>query len=119
MMMTRCAVPLRRVGRGIAHRRGRRRGPPGAANAIPAGPSTAGPGGLDVRIASGPFSSGQSTASCPADHPFSVGGGYEEFSTSSGPMGPVIASFPIGGGWVADLAPGFGDQIEAYAVCAN
>jgi hypothetical protein len=100
-------------------------GPAGATGAQgPAGPSTAGPSGLDVEIIEGPLGeSGTSTATCPADHPYVLGGGSTQGS------GSIAASLPVGGpgeesnsgnGW-AVTTTGFpdGPPVSAYAICAK
>jgi hypothetical protein len=53
-------------------------GPPGATG--PAGPSTAGPGGLGIEVYSGggeAFGYGNNLAVCPPDHPYAISGGVD------------------------------------------
>jgi hypothetical protein len=91
----------------------------------PAGPSTAGPGGLDVTIIEGPTGdSGKATAMCPADHPYVLGGGSSQGS------GSIAASLPVfgaageesnsGNGWsVTTSTFPSGPPTGAYAICAR
>src|ERR1017187_6820042 len=83
------------------------------------GPSTAGPGGLDVVIVDGPGGD-RSVAYCPADHPYVLGGGYQTYNYE------VIASFPVGSegssgnGWeVQTVDFPNGSPASAYAICAK
>jgi hypothetical protein len=85
----------------------------------PAGPSTAGPSGLDVVTVDGPAGD-QSIAYCPADNPYVLGGGYSTYNYE------VIASFPVGNegssgnGWEVQTAnyPN-GSPASAYAICSK
>jgi len=97
-------------------------GPQGSAGATgPAGapgPSTAGPGGLDVTIVSESIvGDGGGTVICPPDHPFVLGGGLN----GSGPgdsypdeTGEESSSSP--GGWTTT---GGGTFATVYAICAQ
>lgn len=85
----------------------------------PAGPSTAGPAGLDVVIVDGPGGD-RSVAYCPADHPYVLGGGYSTYNYE------VIASLPVGSegssgnGWeVQTVDFPNGSPASAYAICAK
>lgn len=94
-----------------------------------AGPSTAGPSGLNVtEVTTGNSGGGAPTiavAACPADHPYVLGGGYEEAGGSSD--GEVYVNEPqynfgqAPDGWVVYST---GDSIPmnslfAYAICAK
>jgi len=106
-------------------------GPAGADGATgPAGPSTAGSAGLDVTfVLSGP-GTGSATASCPASHPYIVGGGGNAFvSVIGGTRNTSLAySVPLipgqnenpgtAQGWQV-IAVSSTDTVHADALCAK
>jgi hypothetical protein len=92
---------------------------------------TAGPSGLDVvTVSAGPISTNAAVAvvSCPADHPYEVGGGGQ----ATGQLQqPLDASYPVinpssgkASGWEARVGPDTqgnfppGD-VTAFAICAK
>ncbi|MGB6455513.1 MAG: hypothetical protein WBH47_13625, partial [Streptosporangiaceae bacterium] len=105
----------------------------------PAGPSTAGPGGLDVTlvIATNAEDSVSAIAFCPADHPFAIGGGgsvaesapeidVPGFGNSADPehAGAAQSNQTPNAWFVAtnttlDSGAGTGGAIHAYAICAQ
>lgn len=82
---------------------------------FPKGPTSAGPNGLDLQAVTGSGAAATDVATCPADHPYVISGG---FTVESG--GPVISSQPqtsvLPQGWTASVASG---QIAAHAICAR
>jgi hypothetical protein len=92
----------------------------------PAGPSTAGPTGLDVVVEQG-AAGDQSIAYCPASHPYVISGGYSTYNYE------VIASYPVlgngqgtgeegnsGNGWLVQTVnyPN-GSPVGAYVICSK
>lgn len=71
-------------------------GPPGATGPAgpqgPLGPATAGPAGLDVVIAQ-QDGTGLAVAFCPPDHPYVIGGGFNDVAGNPN----IIQSFPTAG----------------------
>jgi hypothetical protein len=103
-------------------------GPQGPAGAQgPAGVGTAGPSGLDTVLASGTFSVpvgglGGVVVTCPADHPYVLGGGgrWEYVIASAGPY--ISSSYPIDtGNWFVLGANNTSnpDTLEGWAICAK
>jgi hypothetical protein len=90
-------------------------------HAGPAGPSTAGPTGLDVRwIPAMTTGTGlvNANARCPASHPYVVGGGVGSLGTvqQSGPSG-MMSGHP---GWgVTVKISGTASDVYALAACAK
>jgi hypothetical protein len=92
-------------------------GPPGSQGAPGApGPSTAGAAGLDVQIVSNTATL-LAVATCPADHPYVVGGGADtgigDYLQESEP------SLLSPGGWIAVSGPGLSALVTAWAICAK
>ena len=89
----------------------------------PAGPSTAGPTGLDVRWISARKTStggtGSANAQCPASHPYLVGGGVGSTGIvqQSGPSG-FMSGHPGWGVTVKASKPSNAD-VYAFAACAK
>ncbi len=103
-------------------------GPAGPAGATgPAGPSTAGPNGLDVTVVTGPTGqNGQSTAMCPDDHPYVLGGGWSSNTHIGGADSLPVINAPSGeegssgNGWTAESTDfPAGPPLSAYAICAK
>jgi Collagen triple helix repeat (20 copies) len=89
-------------------------GPQGPAGSP--GPSTAGAAGLDIQIVSygGTL---LAIATCPADHPYVVGGGAD---TGNGDyLEESEPSLLNPGGWVAVSGPGLSAPVTAWAICAK
>lgn len=102
-------------------------GPAGTTGAAgpagPAGPSTAGTAGLKTEVVS---NTGTSVATvsvaCPADHPYALGGGYDDSSADEPALidRPTIASNGTADGWTVEAAgTGSGLTVVAYAICSE
>lgn len=91
-------------------------------HAGPAGPSTAGPTGLDVQwIAAMKTGTGlvNAKATCPASHPYLIGGGVGSLGTvqQSAPSGMMAGGHP---GWgVAVKINGAASDVYAFAACSK
>jgi hypothetical protein len=90
-----------------------------------AGPSTAGPGGLEVEVLQGlTGESGKSTVMCSADHPYVLGGGSTQGSGSVAASLPIVTAPGVevssGNGWsaVTSTFPS-GPPIAAYVICTR
>jgi hypothetical protein len=93
----------------------------------PAGPSTAGPAGLDVQVVYDPAGgSNGSTAWCPSDHPYVVGGGYRIVGGTTEAKPGTWYSIPsepsaqqATGAYSVYTGSGGASQIYAIAICAK
>jgi hypothetical protein len=96
-------------------------GPAGVAG--PAGPSTAGPSGLDDTYEYG-TGLGEAIAYCPTDHPYVLGGGFDdEGSPGQTPpevwrSQPVNPTSPGSSGWEVIITDAQ-SQVTAYVLCAK
>ncbi len=86
----------------------------------PAGPSTAGPTGLDVRwVSAMTTGTGTATARCPANHPYLLGGGVVATGIveRSGPSG-MMSGHP---GWTVTvkITSAADRDVYAFAACAK
>ncbi len=104
-------------------------GPQGAQG--PIGPSTAGPGGLNVTIATGSGTAsngaGSAVANCPAAEPYILGGGGQAGASTvplyiSEPLNGTLESTSYPGAWwvyaqSSTAIPNFG--LYAYAICSS
>jgi hypothetical protein len=105
-------------------------GPQGPAGpAGPAGPSTAGAGGLDVIEVTGPPSgtstSTGTTAVCPPDHPYVLGGGGAAIGSQPNWIGMAVSKPDTVNGatrpnaWTVQGVPDGAETFTAYALCAR
>jgi hypothetical protein len=88
----------------------------------PAGPSTAGPNGLDTTVVARQ-GTGSATVFCPADHPYATGGGGDAGlggkltdSHPEGPSGPGYHPYAIG--WTA-TSDNPTAVVQVEAVCSK
>jgi threonine dehydratase len=96
--------------------------PPASEGAAAPASVTAGPTGLDVKVVTAQDqNAGQVTATCPADHPYVIGGGGSVAAelVSSSPAQPSGAP----GEWIVESSFGVTGQgnpgAEAEAICAK
>lgn len=99
----------------------------------PAGPSTAGSSGLDQTMEYGQTGGGGQTilrVNCPSDHPYAMGGGYEDIPvpetvSEDRPAAPSAQGNPLtwtgpAGGWQVQIASNPSNEIwTVYAICAK
>ncbi len=100
-------------------------GPAGATGATgpqgPAGPSTAGPTGLDVIVVRGSGDLGglSATVSCPADHPYALGGGGASGYTPLMGTGPLLNGTTPTGWYAQQEFASNSAAVSVSVICAK